>query len=117
MADCSTRLTDIGRGMLASWAAGCGDDDPLSTATTPLVYKPIGYLETRGESDTPRTVTSNTEQAGIDTDTRVIGTDTEITVSVLDAKDLVDVTTQQELRAYYDAEVEAGRDPSLWQRS
>ena len=116
MADCSTRLTDIGRGLLASWVGGCGDDDPLSTATVPLVYKPIGYLETRGESDTPRTVTSNTEQSGIDTDTRVIGTDTEITVSVLDAKDLVDVTTQQELRTYYDAEVEAGRDPTVWLR-
>lgn len=116
MADCSTRLTDIGRDMLVGWAAGCGNDIPLSTEDPALAYKPLGYLETRGESDTPRTVTSNTEQSGIDTDTRVIGTDTEITVSVLDAKDLVDVTTQQELRAYYDAEVEAGRDPTVWLR-
>jgi hypothetical protein len=114
MADCSTRLTDIGRGMLVGWAAGCGDDDPTTNGT--FTYKPLGELETRNENDTPRTVTSNTDRSGIDTDTRVIGTDTEITVSVLDAKDLVDVTTQQELRDYYDAEVEAGRDPTMWLR-
>ena len=88
MADCNDRLVDIGRGMLVGWVGGCGTDDPLSTATTPLVYKPLGFLETRGENDSPRTVTSNTEQSGIDTDTRVIGTDTEIPVSVLDAKDI-----------------------------
>lgn len=116
MAECTTRLTDIGRGMLVSWSAGCGDNDPKSTATSALNYTPLGYIETRGESDTPRTVTSNTDISGVDTDTRIVGTDTEITVSLLDAKDLVDVTTQQALRDYYDAEVEAGRDPSMWIR-
>lgn len=114
MADCSERLTDIGRGMLVSWSAGCGSDDPKTSGT--LVYKKLGYMETRGESDTYRNVTSNTEEGGTDTDTRILGIDSELNLSFLDAKDAVDVTTQQELRQYFRDEINAGRDPSAWYR-
>lgn len=114
MADCNTRLTDIGRGMLVGWSPGCGVDDPTTNGT--LVYKKVGYLETRGESDTFRNVTANTEENGTDTDTRILGIDTELNLSFLDAKDATDVTTQQELRQYFRDEINAGREPSAWYR-
>ena len=61
MANCTDQPIGIGRGLVVSWVSGCGIDDPLSTATTPLVYKKLGFVETRGENFTPRTVTSNTD--------------------------------------------------------
>ena len=116
MAECDSQPIGIGRGLVLSWVAGCGVDDPLSTATTPLVFTKLGFVETRGESDTPRTVTSNTDSSGIYTDTTVIGNDIEITASVLDAKDVTDVSSQQALRSYFRTEVNAGRQPSVWVR-
>ena len=116
MANCTDQPIGIGRGLVVSWVSGCGVDDPLSTATVPLVYKKLGFVETRGENFTPRTVTSNTDSSGIYTDTTVIGNDIEIPVSVLDAKDVATVSSQQELRTYYLTEVQAGRQPSVWVR-
>ena len=116
MADCTGQPIGIGRGLVLSWVSGCGVDDPLSDATTPLVYTKLGFVETRGENFTPRTVTSNTDSSGIYTDTTVIGNDIEITASVLDAKDVANVSSQQALRSYYLTEVQAGRQPSVWVR-
>ena len=116
MATCDSQPIGIGRGLVLSWVLGCGTDDPKSDATTPLAFKKLGFVETRGENETPRTVTSNTDSSGIYTDTTVIGNDIEITASVLDAKDVTDVSSQQELRSYFRTEVQAGRQPSVWVR-
>lgn len=116
MATCDSQPIGIGRGLVLSWVQGCGTDDPKTTATTPLVYAKLGFVETRGETDTPRTVTSNTDSSGIYTDTTVIGNDVEITASVLDAKDVAGQSSQQALRTYFRTEVAAGRQPSVWIR-
>ncbi len=116
MATCDSQPIGIGRGLVLSWVQGCGTDDPKSDATSPLVYTKLGFVETRGENLTPRTVTSNTDSSGIYTDTTVIGSDIEITASVLDAKDVANVSSQQALRTYYITEVQAGRQPSVWVR-
>jgi len=116
MATCDNLPTGIGRGLVLSWVQGCGTDDPKTDATTPLIYTKLGFVETRGENFTPRTVTSNTDSSGIYTDTTVIGNDIEITASVLDAKDVANVSSQQALRNYYITEVEASRQPSVWVR-
>lgn len=116
MATCDNQPIGIGRGLVLSWVEGCGDADPKSDATSPLTYTKLGFVETRGENFTPRTVTSNTDSSGIYTDTSVIGNDIEITASVLDAKDVANVSSQQALRTYYITEVQAGRQPSVWVR-
>lgn len=116
MAQCNNQQIGIGRGLVLSWVEGCGTDDPLSTATAPLTFAKLGFVETRGENFTPRTVTSNTDSSGIYTDTTIIGNDIEITASVLDAKDVATKSSQQALRNYYLEEVHADRQPSVWVR-
>ena len=116
MAQCTNQPIGIGRDLVLSWVEGCGSDSPLTTALTPLEYTKLGFVETRSENNTPRTVTSNTDSSGIYTDTSVIGNDVEISASVLDAKDVINKRSQQALRRYYMGELMAARQPTVWVR-
>lgn len=109
MAICNNNPIGIGRNLKISWASGCGVDDPQS-----LDYKPIGFVGTRSENYTTRTATSNTDSSGVYTDTSVIGNDVEISVSALDAKDVLNKSSQQELRRYYRNELLTGNQPTVW---
>lgn len=116
MATCSNQPLDIGRNAAVSWVAGCGDDDPLSTATTPLVYKPLGFTTTKNLNRTVRTVSANNDSSGAFENEIQTGIGIEIPVSVLAAKDVADVSTQEELRDYQMTELVAGRQASVWLR-
>ncbi len=111
MAICNSNPIGIGRDLIISWSAGCGVDDPNT-----LTYSPLGFVESRTENSTPRTVTSNTDSSGIYTDTSVIGNDIEISVTALDAKDAPNKSSQQELRRYYRNELLTGNQPTMWVR-
>ena len=114
MADCSNEALDIGRNLIVSWVAGCGTDDPLSTASTPLVYKPLGYTTTKAINETTRTAEANNDTSGAFSKSLQTGLDIEIPVSVFTAKDVVDVSTHKELRDYRRSEIIAGRQATVW---
>lgn len=109
MAICNNNPIGIGRNLKISWASGCGVDDPKS-----LEYKLIGFVESRSENYTTRTATSNTDSSGVYTDTSIIGNDVEINVSALDAKDVLNKSSQQALRRYYMNELLTGNQPTIW---
>lgn len=114
MATCTNEPMDIGRNVIVSWVAGCGDDDPLSTATTPLVYKPLGFTTTKNINETTRTVSANNDSSGAFEKELQVGLGMEIPVSVFTAKDAANISTHKELRDYRRAEIIAGRQATVW---
>lgn len=114
MATCENEALDIGRNMIVSWVAGCGDDDPLSTATTPLVYKLLGFTTTKNINDTTRTVSANNDSSGPYEKELQVGRGVEIPVSVFSAKDVANVSSHEELRDYRNTEIDNGRQATVW---
>lgn len=116
MATCTDQPLSIGRNAAVSWVAGCGTNDPKSNATTPLVYKPLGFTTTKNINRTPRTVNANNDSSGAFENELQTGIGIEIPVSVLAAKDVANVSTHEELRDYQMTELIAGRQASVWLR-
>ena len=116
MATCTDRPQQLGREVLLSWVAGCGSDDPRTTAAAPVTWNVLGFVSNSSFDRSVRTDTNNTEQSGAVTDTLTTGIDTSISVSLEDNKDTVDLTTQDELRQYIINELYADRQPTVWLR-
>jgi|GEM_PF-6675682 len=105
---------DIGRNLIVRWAEACGSEDPLSTADTPLTYKPLGYTTTKAINESTRTTDANNDTSGAYQKTLQTGFGMEIPVSVFTSADIVDVSTQEELRIYRRTEIAAGRQATVW---
>ena len=114
MSTCTNSALDIGRNLIISWVEGCGDDDPLSTATTPLVYELLGFTTTKSFNETTRTVSTSNDSSGAFEDELVVGLGMEVSVSVFTAKETAGVSTHNKLRDYRRNEIIAGRQPSVW---
>lgn len=114
MADCPSQGLDLGRKLSVEWVSGCGSDSPLSTATTPLDFKPLGYTTTKSINRTMRVVDATNDTSGAVMDEVTIGYGVEIPVSVFVAKDVADVSTHEELQDYILDEIDAGRQPTTW---
>jgi hypothetical protein len=114
MATCENEALDIGRNMIVAWAPGCGNDDPTQAATPKLPYKALGYTTTKNINDTTRTVSANNDSSGPYEKELQVGRGVEIPVSVFSAKDVADVSSHEELRDYRNAEIDAGRQATVW---
>lgn len=109
MATCTTSTNDTGKTVVAQWASGCGDD-----AFAGLTYKSFGTTNTKSLNFTSNTTDTTNDQSGPDTSTLVTRRDGEISVAGFATMSDSVLSAQNELIAYYHAELEAGRQPTVW---
>lgn len=109
----SCKKTPTGRTKLAYWAVGDCTDSPLSTAATPLTFKPLGGVQSITVNRNYREVTSNNEATTL-TETAALGVDFDISVSCLNWSDAALISSQDELADLIDAAYIAGNTPTIW---
>jgi hypothetical protein len=105
--------TSTGRTKVAYWAVGDCTDDPTSTASSPLTYKPLGGVQSTSVSKNYRESTANSESTTF-TETIAIGLDYDISISCLDWEDEDAVSSQDELTELADNAYINGTTPTIW---
>ena len=109
MATCDTSTISTGKSVLAQWVAGCGDDTFAS-----LTYKSFGAINTKSLNFTSNTTDTTNDLSGADTSTVVTRRDGEFSASGFQTDSDSVISAQNELIQYYHAEIQAGRQPSVW---
>ena len=110
MADCpNVSQVNPGRRVTVGYVTGCGDDDP--TAQT---YLPLGTINSKELSYAAETASTNNDQSGATTSEIVVRTGMELTVSGFITSSDSAISAQNALINYYWAELNAGRQPTVW---
>lgn len=109
---CNNQLA-TGRTLVISYALEDCEQSPLTINS----WRPIGLVDNLSETFTPRTTTANIDSEST-TLTEYTGADASISVSALDAPDVLATQNQQALRTYQRGEAMARppRTPKLWVR-
>ena len=111
MAVCDTSTIDVGRNTLVEFVEACGDAEFEN-----LTYKLFGTTNTKSLNFTSSTTDTTNDQSGADTSTVVTRRDGEISVGGFSVKIDSIISNQIEYEKYYHAELDAGRQPSVWIR-
>jgi hypothetical protein len=111
-----TNTYDTGDSVVVSWVAACGDDIPLFSEATPLVFAKVGSTTTKAFGLELGTTSVKTDDSGKFDDNIINNYGADHSFSGFLRPDAVDQVSQQALITYIEGEVAANRQPTAWLR-
>lgn len=109
MADCGTSTNNPGKNVAVEYATGCGDDDFINKT-----FLPLGTINDKQLSYAATTADNTNDLSGATTSEIIVRTGLELTVSGFTTAVDSAISAQNALITYYWAEVQAGRQPTVW---
>jgi len=109
MAICSTSTNNPGKNVAVEFAIGCGDDDFLTNT-----YKPLGTINAKDLTFAAVETDNTNDLSGSTSSSIIVRTSFDLTVAGFTTNVDSATSAQNELVTYYFAELQAGRQPTVW---